>query len=294
MQTLTPPDPPTESEQFGRTLGSAGDVNGDGYGDLLLTTTQIHAYVFLGGPDGLREDLPARIIRIPLKEMDAGLASSACDFNGDGFGDVLIGSPSESQQRGRAYVYFGGSTGLSGPTTLALPPDQSSLYLGWSTTAQDLDGDGYCDAIVSGTQSVYVFFGSSAGIASAPGRTLTVHALDFFVANAGDIDGDGYGDVVTGGQGATGLGVTFGGRFATALVKSTRPGFAWEVAGLGDLDGDGFGDVAASTFISDSGGPVYIYSGKQLANNMPDAGATLLEPPTSGSGYFGYSLAGIH
>jgi hypothetical protein len=298
MPIDTPADP-AGGNQFGRTVGGAGDVNGDGYGDLLITTAgtdQPHAYVLFGGPDGVRTDDPSRFLRLTFSTQNVGLASAACDFNGDGYGDLLLGSPYEmagsAQNVGEAFVYLGGPKGLGPQIVLSpSPPDQ---YFGWSTTAQDVDGDGYCDAIVATSQDqIYVFTGGAGPMmATTPARALAGTAGFNFVANAGDVDGDGFGDLVLGGQGARAVSVVFGGRFTTTLLRPMGSGYGWVVDGAGDLDGDGFGEVAVGANSSPPA-QVLVYAGKGLAAGPPDGGITVLDGPTDGGARYGYSLAGL-
>jgi hypothetical protein len=136
-----PDRPATEIEgpgtfAFGSEAASAGDVNGDGFSDLVLGafgdghTADVagNAFVYLGGPDGLAAS--------PATELDgtdpAGffglVASSPGDFDGDGFSDVAIGAYEALDAAGRVHVFAGSEAGI--PTTSALTltgPAQSNF-----------------------------------------------------------------------------------------------------------------------------------------------------------------------
>ena len=113
-------------------IGSAGDFNGDGVGDFILSTDSEvtsrngnfisfgKTYIVFGRDGGFTDT-------VELSELDGSngfavsngtQASSAGDINGDGFDDVAIGLPggpsNESSVSGQTYIIFGFSTGLNG------------------------------------------------------------------------------------------------------------------------------------------------------------------------------------
>ncbi len=165
---------------FGRDVASAGDLDGDGFQDLIVGAEygggfKGAAYVFFGGStlppvvdvstlngeDGLRIDGVNRGDR-------AGRAvSGGIDVNGDGIDDVLIGAeradPDGKRDAGEAYVVFGRDVGVVGPF--------ASLF-----NLEDIDET---NGVRFRGESPFDYFGSS-------------------LASSGDIDNDGFEDLAVG------------------------------------------------------------------------------------------------
>ena len=110
---------------LGWPVGTAGDVNNDGYSDVIVgaygyNTYAGAAFVYYGSTAGLSSN-PDWIVNGDSAEGGLGGAvASAGDVNGDGFSDVIIGvmsylPDSDIDLRGGAYVYYGSATGLNLP-----------------------------------------------------------------------------------------------------------------------------------------------------------------------------------
>ena len=220
---------------------AAGDVNGDGYADVLVGAHQQknaigsresrgRVYLYLGGPDGL----PQKPIWTPSGE---GIGSNygytlhgIGDVNGDGYDDIAVGSwgyEADNINSGRVYVYYGGKQGPSSVADWALTGAQSGQLMGNSVFgAGDVNGDGYDDLLVSANSTshpeelvgmVFVFYGGPAGLGRLPAWTFEPDQPHFFlghsVATAGDLNGDGFADIVVsafnGNQNSPGEGVAF-------------------------------------------------------------------------------------
>jgi hypothetical protein len=280
----------------------AGDVNGDGYGDVVVgapgwsgqATSEGRAFGFLGGSAG-PEAAPSWT-QDPTDQMSGQFGAGAAragDVNGDGFADVIVGAPGwsgEAAGEGRAYVYLGTATGLSTvPAWTADPTDQVSGQFGaFVAGAGDVNGDGYADVIISAPGwdgeatnegRAYVYLGSAQGLASQPAWTADptdeANAPIAAVASAGDVNGDGYADVLIGafqwdggsvnqGRAYLYLGGPSGPAANPIVVDSPDPGsnfFGGWLAAAGDVNGDGYGDFAISANVWNGEGRVYLYWG---------------------------------
>jgi hypothetical protein len=275
-----------ESDQadasFGYSVAGAGDVNGDGYDDVIVgallfdngETTEGRAFAYYGSASGL-STTPNWTAESDQADAAFGVSvASAGDVNGDGYDDVIVGADQYTHGQtfeGRAYVYLGSATGLKTTSSWTGEGDQSFAFYGISVgTAGDVNGDGYDDVIVGADDyddalenqgMAFAYYGSAAGLSTtARWRAEVLQDNAFFghsVGTAGDVNGDGYDDVVVGaneysngqsGEGRaflyngspTGLSVT-----ASWGVESNQvaANFGESVASAGDFNGDGFGDV---------------------------------------------------
>src|SRR5262249_12317098 len=231
-------------------VASAGDINGDGFDDLIVGA--FHAdphgsssgasYVVFGKASGFAADLDLSLLDgangFKLSGSNAydfsGLAAaSAGDINGDGLGDLLVGAwgaDPHGSLSGQSYVVFGKSSGytanldlssLDGTNGFALSGAGAGDYSGYSVaSAGNINGDGLGDIIIgasgahphgSFSGASYVVFGRSGGV----GANVDLSALDgsngfvlngeraydvsgSSVASAGDVNGDGFDDIIVG------------------------------------------------------------------------------------------------
>jgi hypothetical protein len=277
---------------FGVSVASAGDVNGDGYSDVIVgaagydngQTDEGRVYVYLGSPAGPAIS-PAWTAESDQVFANFGISvAPAGDANGDGYSDVILGASffdNGQTNEGRAFVYLGSAAGLATAPAWTAESDQASAYFGVSVaTAGDVNGDGYGDVIVGAYQydngetaegRVFVYLGSPAGPAASPASSAeSDQAQAFFgysVATAGDVNGDGYSDVIVGAYAYDG-GDTDEGRaylyLGSAAGLETIPAWTAEsnqttailglsVATAGDVNGDGFNDVIVGAPYYDNG-----------------------------------------
>jgi len=207
-------------DYFGFSAAGAGDVNGDGYDDVIVGAYSNdaggaaagRAYVYFGGAT------PNAVADLTMTGAAAsdylGFAvAGAGDVNHDGYADVVggaYGNDAGGAAAGRAYVYFGGAS-PNNVADLTLTGAAASDWFGYAVAgAGDVNGDPYDDVIVGayytdagGTHAgrAYVYYGGTSPDATADLTFTGAAAGDFFgraVAGAGDVDGDGYGDVIVG------------------------------------------------------------------------------------------------
>lgn len=128
---LLDPDMTPEQDEFGATVASAGDVNGDGYADVLASEDGGHAVdVFLGGRSGpAATPQVLNVGGVPTTGSYGATVAGAGDVDGDGFEDVLVGAPGMTLQVGRAYLFFGGPSGPRTPPTVLQDPAKGPLDL---------------------------------------------------------------------------------------------------------------------------------------------------------------------
>jgi hypothetical protein len=277
------------NNHFGYAVATAGDVNGDGYDDVIVgayhhANFRGRAYVYTGGRDGLAE--PPRFVLAGEGPEDyfGRSVATAGDTNGDGYDDVIVGAQAYDGSTGRVYLYTGGPGGLSTSPDLVVSGEGPSSSFGQSVgTAGDMDGDGYADVIVGahgydhGTGRIYVYVGHGSGLKADPISVATGQGrgdrFGFAVGTAGDVNGDGYSDVIIGAYGADeGTGQVYvylggpsglGARPAfTATGEVAGDWFGRSVAAAGDVDGDGYDDVIVGAPNHDGNtGRVYLYAG---------------------------------
>jgi hypothetical protein len=304
--------PEGEGWHFGASLASAGDVNGDGYADLVVGSSNLssgspaRAYLYLGAPTGLAS-APATTLTSPQPvgpNYFGSIVAGAGDVNGDGYADIVVGSLDG------AFVYLGSAAGLATTPTPALVPASGSGFGSPVASAGDVNGDGYGDLVVGSPGGgnwgghAYVFLGSATGLATAPTTTLAAGGPTFgeTLASAGDVNGDGYADVVVGEYyaanetgavyiflgSATGLATTP----ATLLtgLDGTYGSFGQSAASAGDVNGDGYADIiVGAPGASLYAGRAYVYLGGALG--LANGPAAALTGPDGANGYFGWSVA---
>jgi hypothetical protein len=295
------------SSSFGAAVAGAGDVNADGYSDVIVgamsydndQTNEGRAYVYHGSETGLSL-ASVWTSEGNLAEARFGEAvSSGGDLNGDGYCDVVVGAFNYSNpdaNEGAAFVYWGGPNGLSATAAWTDEGNQGNAFYGTAvSTAGDVNGDGYSDLIVGaesfdndqiGEGRAFVYHGGAFSLSPAPGWTTESNATSsgygFSVANAGDVNGDGYGDVVVGahqydnGQAGEGAAFVYHGSSsgpslsADSVLESNvvGAGLGWSVGTAGDVTGDGYSDVVVGAWLYTNGqsqeGAAFVYSGSPL------------------------------
>src|SRR5439155_4465222 len=148
------------SADFGASVATAGDVNGDGYADVIVgahlydngQSNEGRAFVFLGSASGLAST-PAWTAESNQANADFGVSvATAGDVNGDGYSDVIVGAPlydNGQTDEGRAFLYLGSASGLSASPAWTAESDQAGAQFAASVaSAGDVNGDGFDDVLV--------------------------------------------------------------------------------------------------------------------------------------------------
>jgi hypothetical protein len=301
------PEGAAAGDKFGSSVAFAGDVNADGYGDLLVGapcndaagTDAGAAYLYLGG------STPNATADLTLNGASTydlfGLSVAGVgDVNGDGYADLVVKSQSA------ACLYLGRSA-PNATADLTVTCGTSFIHDRAVSGAGDVNGDGYADFLVAhGGTAVYLFLGGGT-LSAAADLTLTGSSTNVnfgcSVAGAGDVNGDGYGDILVGtpNDSFTGLGrayLYFGDPVPNDTIDLLLPGglpnadFGFSVAGAGDVNADGYADLIGGApypgYMGTNPGTVYLF----LGGAAPNIGADLTLTVAAGGGQFGYSVSG--
>src|SRR5204863_4309815 len=145
---------------YGSSVSSAGDVNGDGFDDILVGAVFYDggehdeglAVLYLGSPSG-PSSTPAWTAKSNQANGHFGRSVRAAgDVNGDGFDDVIIGANTYDDgetHEGGAFLFLGLPSGLTPMPVWRAEGEQDSAFFGFSVdTAGDVNGDGFADVIV--------------------------------------------------------------------------------------------------------------------------------------------------
>lgn len=300
---------------FGEAVTSAGDFDGDGFADVLVGSplggTAGSAYLYFGRAGATFKNVPDLVLsETPATGRFGAAVSSAGDFNGDGFADLVIGAPGafENANEGSAYLYFGEAERTK-PQGVKIAPDGLPHHFGAHVALLgDIDNDGLADIAVGDEPNLLIDITTDCSSRLYLGRREATTRLvvsdsitqpgggcKVVLEAAGDVNRDGFSDWLQA------FGVAEGSGFSEAMValrfgSETRSLSAKEVLlkprarsmnAIGDVNGDGFDDFALNK--TDMAITVDVYLGAaQLASPLAP-----VVMQVGAQGTFGSSLAGM-
>ncbi len=251
------------------------DVNGDGYGDIVLMNSTTSLLVYYGGAQA---DFSTVSATPAVASSSDRVGAFIGDVDGDGYGDIGVMQYYTPTSGYVPAVVFGGSSLTArSPLQLIKSAAGSSLNL-WLHQGGDLNGDGFDDFLVDfmyfdPTTELQVFYGGAPLANQAAMHIPCPFAGQYTLSSngIGDINRDGYSDIAfteqgNGTSGWTGRFRVFAGGAAptgTAVADiELVGGHAARVFPAGDLDGDGYGDAA----VVETGVGLTLYKGAAAFN----------------------------
>ena len=282
-QTVSGPTSQAPNNSFGYGLAFVGDVDVDGYNDVLIGSAADWAGLYRGSATGLMT-APASEhrrsgSRPPLSTDYFGEDPSGIgDINGDGYPDVAIG--------GSAHIFRNAGGMIPPRATLALTEGTLTVGIG------DINGDGY-DDVMNPRAGGLRYGGPDAPTTMTAGNFTGLPGDCGELVAPGDVNGDGRPDFVVGcpqnvlGPGFVNLYLGTATGFATTpvvrLQMTSLPYYIASLDALGDVNQDGYADLVVSA----TGTGVWVHYGSPSGFSASSR-ATLPIPPGANTSNFGF------
>ena len=266
---------------FGTSVAAVGDVDGNGYGDLLIGAPYFQSgrniragavALVLGTATGLVANAGWSFDGEQGNRQLGSVVAGGRDINGDRLPDIVVATRhrlSSGVNRGGLNVFYGSSNLISTNRDWSYLPESWSGQIGDSVVLADVNADGFADLIAGASRhtekvahegAVYQFLGGPRGLESTPSLIIpgegTNAAFGSSLAAPGDVNGDGFPDILVGapsfplGTSAVGrVSLHLGGPKGLALAAAwsafgseANHQFGMSVAGVGDVNADGCAD----------------------------------------------------
>jgi len=270
-----------------------GDVNGDGYTDLIVGSRKLanseKIRIYLGTDVGI-DEVPDVTINAPDVIPDGGFFSAAVgvgDLNNDGFDDIVTGAAwtaiDQSPNAGYVFVYLGGATVDTIPhLTIPCPhPFMTNAWFGYSIAVGHFNDDEYADFYISATRgSVWGPLPYQLpGFGYPDPNSETYHGVIYFYEGGATLDGDFDGEPIIG-------------RSSSAQAGNRGMDRA-------DVNGDGWDDLLldehGANWNTDNPmeyvGKVTVWLGGQYRDNAPDANLGKQDTANAALEFFGNDIS---
>jgi pectate lyase len=291
------PSPADDPGCFAQYVNCGGDVNGDGYNDIIMSAPRWNeekgrVYLYYGGPN--IDANPDKIFEGEHYEERLGEGLSLGDLNNDGYDDVILGAPKYSKFQGRVYVFHGGPDMDTNCDLIFEGEEATRGIFGYKIFVEDMDNDNHNDLLITAPARApisqtwkgraYLYYGGdpidTIFDRVFEGENIDDHfGIDFSIG--GDIDGDGYKDILIGAlcypgsDPEQGRAYLYYGNDKANMDTTCDVVFVCPESGqnqfgyveIFDIDNDGYADVLIGSRIYSGGrGRVYIYWGDDRAN----------------------------
>jgi hypothetical protein len=263
----------SSGDSFGSSVSGAGDVNGDGYDDIVIGAWADDNNGSASGSARVLSGLDGSVLYTFNGDSAFGKfghsVSGAGDVNNDGYADIVIGAYTDDNNgasSGSAQVL----SGQDGSVLYSFNGDSAGDYFGASVSgAGDVNNDGYADIVVgangdenNGTASgsARVFSGQDGSVLYTFNGVSAYYHFGRSVSGAGDVNNDGYADILVGvpGESLGGSARVFSGQDGSLLYTfngdSSNDQFGSSVSGAGDVNNDGYADIVIGAYADDNNG----------------------------------------
>jgi Secretion system C-terminal sorting domain/FG-GAP-like repeat/FG-GAP repeat len=301
VYTLQSPNDTIPKMKFPGVYFLSGDLNGDGYTDVVTGTRHIMGpytgydtvRLYWGNAGGVDTTNP--LIFASENRSDEVGPGCIADVNNDGYMDLVLLAPAypKGSANGKVYIYFGPN--ITTTPSAVLVGDTARMELGLSAAVGDLNGDGFNDLVLTGMKDydadstrysyVNIYWGAKDSLSlTSPFQIRGYESPQSAgVMRVFDANGDGVADLLWVNRDSlvalSSVFVHFGRPMFSKIpdLKLKDPGyggFGISIANAGDMNGDGYDDIAVGAAGPIYSGGVFVFSGGPKMDGNYDAAAT--------------------